>query len=148
MGLCHRLLAQARLSPGSAQTLLPFPSTAALCPHPDGTHQVALGAWGGSLAHRQGSAVSQQAPSPATHRLELSGCSEADQRISDKLERLKKRATVGINTSAVFYGYRTLSIIQQELVEVAGDGKALNFYTFLVCRISGFDLLHFAKGGS
>lgn len=75
--------------PGSVLSLAQTP---AALPHPpaaDGTHR-------GAGGHREASAGSQWAPSPATEVLELSRCSEADQRISDKLERrFRKRAAVG-----------------------------------------------------
>lgn len=65
--------------------LLPFP-----------IHPPQMGPTGGAGGHRKASAGSQWAPSPATEVLELSRCSEADQRISDKLERrFRKRAAVG-----------------------------------------------------
>lgn len=65
---------------------------------------------------------------------------------TSRKEDLEKELRWEINLSAGFCGYRTLNLIQQELVEVEGDGKARNFYKS--CIFCDFDLPHLTEGGS
>lgn len=121
---------------GFAQTSAALPSTASPSPSTDGAAGAGRATLSISLGHRKASAAPPWAPSPAIEGLELSGRSEAHQRISDKLGRTwkKKELQWEINLSAVFYGCNTLSLTQQEFVEVEGDGKAL-ISTKAVCSV-------------
>lgn len=121
-------------APGCAQTSAALPGTAPI--------PAQVGLTGSSCSSRG----SFSCHHPAAAVREYWSTSEGFRQAGKKIKKKKKKIELQreINLSALLYGYSMLSI-QQELVEVGGDGKALNFYKS--CTFCGFDL-HLAEGGS